>query len=316
MAGAEEPLNPRDLSIGDAIAAEAAADRLARLQRLVIGLVRYGVAARGMGFLDLAGAPTRQLIERTIARLTADGFAGPIQDLDVEDALIEAAALLRRPPSWRLIGLRACPACSAESGSRCRVDRFAAGEHEPHMERIVEACRELRQPPPRIPRREAQRIPCPKCRAAGGEPCRGKNGPRTANHQERVNRAQEHLARQHRLVLPAAVPEAHSPADPLLRIGARTKQPVLSWPYETAATTCFKCRQETLVYTWSGWYEWTTEEPPAPRPATVKEGYSKQVRRAYWANLCGNCGVIQGDYFLYSEPDGPFFGRAAEGGQA
>lgn len=37
-------------------------------------------------------------------------------------------------------------------------------------------------------------------------------------------------------------------------------------------------------------------------------GYSRIAGMTYWANHCGHCGTLQGDFFLNSEPDGPFFG--------
>lgn len=36
-------------------------------------------------------------------------------------------------------------------------------------------------------------------------------------------------------------------------------------------------------------------------------GYSKTVKDSYLANHCKHCNAIQGDYFLFSEPDSPFF---------
>ncbi len=37
------------------------------------------------------------------------------------------------------------------------------------------------------------------------------------------------------------------------------------------------------------------------------DGYSKTTRTNYFGNHCDNCEVLQGNYFLYSEPDSPFF---------
>jgi len=39
-----------------------------------------------------------------------------------------------------------------------------------------------------------------------------------------------------------------------------------------------------------------------------REGFSKTAEFVYWANHCSHCGALQGDFFLNSEPDGPFFG--------
>ncbi|MBL8151643.1 MAG: hypothetical protein JNN15_17085, partial [Blastocatellia bacterium] len=40
---------------------------------------------------------------------------------------------------------------------------------------------------------------------------------------------------------------------------------------------------------------------------TVQYRFSKTVGDKYWVNTCPYCESIQGDFFLYSEPDGPFF---------
>ena len=37
------------------------------------------------------------------------------------------------------------------------------------------------------------------------------------------------------------------------------------------------------------------------------KGYSRTAGRRYWANHCTHCGKIQGDYFLHSEPESPFW---------
>ena len=34
--------------------------------------------------------------------------------------------------------------------------------------------------------------------------------------------------------------------------------------------------------------------------------YSATVGREYWANSCSGCGRIQGDWFMYAEPESPF----------
>jgi hypothetical protein len=39
-----------------------------------------------------------------------------------------------------------------------------------------------------------------------------------------------------------------------------------------------------------------------------REGFSRTAEITYWANHCRHCGALQGDFFLNSEPDGPFFG--------
>lgn len=39
----------------------------------------------------------------------------------------------------------------------------------------------------------------------------------------------------------------------------------------------------------------------------VKERFSKTIGRKYMSNGCSHCDALQGDWFLFSEPDSPFF---------
>ncbi len=79
--------------------------------------------------------------------------------------------------------------------------------------------------------------------------------------------------------------------------------------YKRAEVECWKCGKKTAVYTWAGHGAWGQDEPPvADRPATLQFIRSSVVPDGYWGNVCEHCGVIQGDWYLYNEPDGPFFG--------
>lgn len=49
-----------------------------------------------------------------------------------------------------------------------------------------------------------------------------------------------------------------------------------------------------------------------PIPRTIQYRYSNTVGNKYWVNTCPRCGSIQGDWHLFSEPDGPFFGVRCE----
>lgn len=72
-------------------------------------------------------------------------------------------------------------------------------------------------------------------------------------------------------------------------------------------TECWRCGKRIKVYTWPGHEMWADTCPEEGRPATVRRMYSATIGREYWANSCSGCGRIQGDWFLYAEPDGPFF---------
>ncbi|MGB0718484.1 MAG: hypothetical protein ACPGO7_04050 [Alphaproteobacteria bacterium] len=43
------------------------------------------------------------------------------------------------------------------------------------------------------------------------------------------------------------------------------------------------------------------------RVPTFQLRYSKTVGEKYYANTCPRCGMLSGDFFLHSEPGGPFF---------
>lgn len=61
---------------------------------------------------------------------------------------------------------------------------------------------------------------------------------------------------------------------------------------------CWKCKEEILVYWWSG-VPFCETEPPMPRPRTILFSKSKAFKGSYWANTCPNCRAVQGDNFLF-----------------
>lgn len=77
--------------------------------------------------------------------------------------------------------------------------------------------------------------------------------------------------------------------------------------YVVKQITCWKCGKKTNVYTWPGHEVWETRQPPLPKPESLQWRFSQMIEGHYWANTCEKCGMIQGDWFLYEEPDGPFF---------
>lgn len=76
-----------------------------------------------------------------------------------------------------------------------------------------------------------------------------------------------------------------------------------------AETECWKCGAVIKVYTWEGHELWAEECPEEGRPGSVKWRTSEIVERGYWANTCSECGIIQGDWFLYIV-NGVFGGEA------
>ncbi len=79
--------------------------------------------------------------------------------------------------------------------------------------------------------------------------------------------------------------------------------------YRYGITTCWKCKREIIVFAWPRDELHSKNEPKVkPYPKTIKYYYSRTINAKYWVNTCSYCGAIQGDYYLYMEPDGPFFG--------
>jgi hypothetical protein len=79
--------------------------------------------------------------------------------------------------------------------------------------------------------------------------------------------------------------------------------------YRYAPYTCYdkKCQKRMIAYTWPGKVMYTTQTPPEGKPDSIKLVTAKTSGETYWANTCPHCGAIQGDWFLESEPDSPFF---------
>ena len=53
------------------------------------------------------------------------------------------------------------------------------------------------------------------------------------------------------------------------------------------------------------WPDKIPKEKPMPR--TLGERATAMSGSKYWNNSCPYCHAVQGDYFLFNEPDGPFF---------
>jgi hypothetical protein len=92
-----------------------------------------------------------------------------------------------------------------------------------------------------------------------------------------------------------------------------------------APTTCWKCGgaiEVATIYCKAGTVDgeslsaFRVSSVTSVEPALARElnrspffrlAYSRTAGEEYWANHCGHCDALQGDFFLHSEPDGPFF---------
>lgn len=83
--------------------------------------------------------------------------------------------------------------------------------------------------------------------------------------------------------------------------------------YRYGFCKCWKCKREIVVFAWPKDGMHNNSAPKVnPPPRTVQYRFSKTVGDKYWVNTCPYCQSIQGDFFLYSEPDGPFFALDCE----
>lgn len=79
--------------------------------------------------------------------------------------------------------------------------------------------------------------------------------------------------------------------------------------YRSTATKCWKCENWIIVYDWPKDGLFSDGRPEKePIPETIQMRESHMAGTSYWANTCPYCKNIQGDFFMYSEPDGAFFG--------
>ena len=84
---------------------------------------------------------------------------------------------------------------------------------------------------------------------------------------------------------------------------------------------CWKCQQETLVYSYYLYYDLSELDPffsafhgigvgdissidhlLSLNVPTVKTKYSQTLNKYYMANVCQYCGVIQGHYYVVTDP--------------
>lgn len=96
-------------------------------------------------------------------------------------------------------------------------------------------------------------------------------------------------------------------------ISKQTGIELLGHYYRHGFCKCWKCKREIIVFAWPKVSQWDNSAPKVmPIPQTVQYRYSSTVGGRYWVNTCPHCRSIQGDWHLFSDPDGPFFGMCCE----
>jgi hypothetical protein len=115
---------------------------------------------------------------------------------------------------------------------------------------------------------------------------------------------------------PVLCPRCKSYLKRLNEVAERWQVPILKFGgyrdpsranYLAAIESCWKCKNDIIVYWWRG-VPFCEIEPPESRPQTIKYRYSKTYGGKYWANTCPGCGSIQGDNFLFLFEKAPFAG--------
>lgn len=92
-------------------------------------------------------------------------------------------------------------------------------------------------------------------------------------------------------------------------VSQKTKVEIPTTFYRTAYSNCWRCGEELLIFVWPNDSIYSHKLPEnIQRPKTIQYRYSKMAGTKYWANTCPYCNSIQGDFFLFSEPDSPLFG--------
>jgi hypothetical protein len=109
----------------------------------------------------------------------------------------------------------------------------------------------------------------------------------------------------------AARKQAHD--DAIAAIAASQGSPPTVPGYMTSAYTCYRCRRPTLLYLWLGMFDYYV--PPPPVPSTVQRRYSGEVRRRYWANTCGHCHAMIGNFYVRDGLTSEEFGFSGAGGE-
>ncbi len=64
--------------------------------------------------------------------------------------------------------------------------------------------------------------------------------------------------------------------------------------YRVRPVICWKCDNVIPVFKWGDDMWSTTDEPPSPRPRSLRWVFTQTAGTHYWANHCPSCGTVQG----------------------
>ncbi len=79
--------------------------------------------------------------------------------------------------------------------------------------------------------------------------------------------------------------------------------------YRYAPDKCWKCRKDIILYTYPGCNESLGGVPSDPTHEPIPSTLKKLFMYDNWqyANVCPHCESLQGNFFIYHEPEGVFF---------
>jgi hypothetical protein len=97
----------------------------------------------------------------------------------------------------------------------------------------------------------------------------------------------------------------------ITRLSREYRLPPLPPEYRRGLMKCYGCKREILVFSWPDHEPFGQDAPPGPTPGTVQLRFSQTAGFRYWANVCPSCNRVQGDHYLYLEPNGPFYEEPA-----
>ena len=80
--------------------------------------------------------------------------------------------------------------------------------------------------------------------------------------------------------------------------------------YRYAPSKCWKCKKDIILYTYPGCNQGIGGVAPDPTHEPIPSTLKKLFLWNNWqyANVCPHCETLQGNFYIYHEPEGVFFG--------
>ena len=80
--------------------------------------------------------------------------------------------------------------------------------------------------------------------------------------------------------------------------------------YRYAPSKCWKCKKDIILYTYPGCNQGIGSVAPDPTHEPIPSTLKKLFLWNNWqyANVCPHCETLQGNFYIYDEPEGVFFG--------